>query len=69
MIGIYGMLDDREPVTLMVNSCARCGKDHLVSFYQFKEKPIRDNQYWGICPKTNDPVLMKIEIKDPDEDV
>lgn len=46
--------------------CARCGKDHKgVIFYEFGI-PIKDSDgtewtWWGLCPNTGDPVLLKDE--------
>ena len=47
-----------------VNHCARCGKDHReLKFHKFKQ-PIVDEdgtvwEYWTICPRTGDPVLLR----------
>ena len=53
-----------------IRGCARCRKDHLVTFMQLNGEPIEDGDgtewtHWGICPNTGDPVLMRIiSLKD-----
>lgn len=54
--------------TIEVTSCARCGKDHDVTFYQFGN-PIVDTDgtiwdWWGLCPNTGDPVLLRSDRAD-----
>lgn len=47
--------------------CARCGQDHeSVEFKQFQQ-PVEDADgtvwgYWGTCPVTGDPILMKENV-------
>ncbi len=65
---VNSLLDERKPLTLMVKGCARCGLDHYVSFYEFQGQPIEDNKYWGMCPETVDPVLMKFVEDDNNKD-
>lgn len=55
---------------LPVDNCARCGLSHPgVSFISLK-RPIvvgmvHEFEYWGICPTTNEPILMQIELEQP----
>jgi len=42
-----------------VKGCARCGRTHRVMFHRFK-RPTRDYTYWGMCPTTKEPILMKV---------
>jgi len=50
-----------------LESCSRCGENHSNLDFKKLGNPIivGDNKeyefnYWGICPNTNEPVLMKI---------
>jgi len=50
-----------------LTSCARCLMDqgsHRIEFQKFIRNPIDDFDYWGMCPTTNEPVLLRIN---PDE--
>ena len=52
-----------EVKTCLVNIpiCARCGGNHEnLEFKTFVEEGIRDMTHWSLCPKFNEPVLMKI---------
>lgn len=41
-----------------VIGCARCGSNHdSIEFKKFKKKPPKYT-HWGMCPITNEPVLM-----------
>jgi hypothetical protein len=51
-----------------VISCARCGQDHEVEFKKF-QRPIEDSDstvwtHWGICPNTDEPILLKMSETD-----
>ena len=52
-------------MTTLVIGCSRCGEDHQVEWKQFSRPPIADPPvtHWGMCPKTNEPVLMYIEAE------
>lgn len=48
---------------IAVKHCARCGKDHDISFMPFRGEPFIEADkivysFWGLCPNTGDPVLM-----------
>lgn len=51
-----------------VKHCARCGEDHEdLEFNEFSLNPIVDCNdiawnYWSMCPKTKEPVLLRIII-------
>ena len=51
-------------VDVIVNCCARCGKDHRVSFVKFKDGAVDPENkcltHWGMCPTLKEPILMKI---------
>ena len=53
---------------LQVTNCARCGNTHdAVEFVQF-QRPVEFNtissfEYWGLCPRTKEPILMHIEVE------
>ena len=59
--------------TVDIKSCARCGDNHdRMIFYEFG-KPIVDTDgtiwdWWGLCPKTGDPVLLRSEKADLEDD-
>ncbi len=49
-----------------VTRCARCDMDHAVTFHPFRFHNIVDSdktewQYWGTCPITGEPILLKVE--------
>jgi hypothetical protein len=54
---------DMRLVTVL--RCARCGQDHeLMLFRRIKGQPMEDADgvtwtYWGICPTTGDPVMLR----------
>jgi hypothetical protein len=57
------MIDDETKV-IDVDHCARCSGDHPVTFKRFAGNPIVDDDgtawdWWGICPATGDPVLLR----------
>ena len=39
--------------------CARCGEVHTLTFSLILN-PLSEWQWWALCPKTYQPVLMKI---------
>lgn len=43
-----------------IKGCARCGRDHQISFREF-HRPSREWTHWGMCTVNNEPVLMKFE--------
>lgn len=57
--------------SVVISKCARCGEDHLYLEFQLFQNPVEDSDgtiwnYWGMCPTTKEPILMK--IIDGDED-
>lgn len=47
-----------------VKNCARCSQDHTqIEFKRFKFNPIDEFEFWGSCPTTGEPILLKIEIR------
>ncbi len=46
-----------------VKSCQRCGKDHQIYFDKLKN-PADEFNYWGMCSKTGQPVLLRIQTDD-----
>lgn len=46
-----------------VTGCLHCGKDHDVTFHQFKATHVPLDaylyKYWGMCPTNDEPILMK----------
>lgn len=45
-----------------VKNCARCGGDHTIPFHQFADPPEDTWSHWGMCPVTNEPLLMRILV-------
>lgn len=43
-----------------VRGCARCGQDHPTLKVLPISNPIDDFNYWGFCPNTYQPVLVKV---------
>ena len=54
----------KEPLKVTVKGCARCGENHhLLEFYAFENPIIIEFSkftHWGVCPKLNEPILMKL---------
>lgn len=53
-----------KKIALEVRNCARCHKDHihiLVDFNLFTNPPSYAD-YWGMCPETGEPILLKAEV-------
>lgn len=50
-----------------VKKCARCQEDHMrpIYFAHFTHAP-KGFTHWGICPVTEEPILM--EVRDMDGD-
>lgn len=45
-----------------IKKCVRCGESHpRVEFKEFINMPVRlPYTHWGMCPVTNEPILMYI---------
>jgi hypothetical protein len=48
-------------------NCARCGKNHREVKFKKLKRPIESGllediawTYWGLCPKTGEPILMRL---------
>ena len=52
--------EQRDGMSIFINSCARCGKNHTVRFNRFVSGDIDGYNHWGFCPNTKDPILLKI---------
>lgn len=55
---------------LVVENCARCGLYHAaVNFVSFKRPvvvgAVHEFEYWGVCPTTEEPILMQVVMEDP----
>ena len=48
---------------LLVRNCARCGKDHTVTFKPLTI-PADEWTHWAPCPNNGEPIMMKFV---PDE--
>lgn len=65
-------LGDYYNMKINVNSCARCGEDHkdieflkltnpiIIPIEKLKETNLIILNYWGMCPKLNEPIIMMI---------
>jgi len=52
-------------VVIDIENCVRCEEDHLsITFKKFEKFPVmhgeEDYWWWGICPKLNEPIIMKV---------
>ena len=43
-----------------VKSCARCGNNHDKLPFELLNNPTDEFNHWGMCPKTNQPILLAI---------
>lgn len=49
-----------------VEKCARCGEDHDDVAFQRFERPIKHKEewtHWGTCPKTGEPIILRVEVE------
>ena len=46
-------------MNIEVKHCARCGENHIITFKKFLRRHF-DWTFWGMCPNTQEPVLLKI---------
>ena len=40
--------------------CARCGKKHLDLEFKRLSQPRAEFQWWALCPKTKEPILLEV---------
>ena len=57
--------EDAPPATkhelaTAVENCARCGGDHPAIRWRTFTMPNPNYTYWGICPCTGEPIMMKV---------
>ena len=45
-----------------VMDCSACGESHLITFQKLG-RPLLDHDWWGLCPKTSEPVLMRMSLR------
>ena len=66
-------MDNKETIQLYgddgtgksdISNCARCGEDHGISYRKFKKNPVETYDYWAMCPRLDEPILIKITIND-----
>ena len=51
-----------QVVSVVVNSCARCGADHLIDFKAFRPGLGPEGwSHWGRCRNSNEPVLLSVK--------
>lgn len=43
-----------------IRSCARCGGDHDDIAFKMFARPAGEISHWAMCPKTNEPLLLKV---------
>lgn len=64
------MNNGSETILSKVIGCARCSQDHTeMEFNRFEYEPIKDTDgtlwnYWGLCPITKEPILLKFEMSE-----
>lgn len=52
-------------VVIDIENCVRCEEGHWsITFKKFEKFPVmhgeEDYWWWGICPKLNEPIIMKV---------
>lgn len=48
-----------------VESCPRCaGTHHNLKFMALTNPPVDGPEYWGVCPKKNEPIFGFFEAED-----
>lgn len=53
--------DKHTAITTMVKHCARCTKNHRVTFVPLQRGCLDSGyEYWAMCPNTHEPILMKV---------
>lgn len=54
-------------IVYSIVNCARCGEDHeSIEVKKFKLNPIDDYEWWGICPTTKEPIIIRVAEPDPE---
>ncbi|MFA4971824.1 MAG: hypothetical protein WC683_04375 [bacterium] len=48
---------------MTVEGCARCGKTHADLLFKRFKRPAGSYTWWAACPKTGEPILMRIREK------
>lgn len=56
-----------------ITHCARCGEDHAEVIFRRFHSPVEDEdgtlwEWWAICPKTKEPILMRQISSEKQED-
>lgn len=51
---------DVKKITVNVYDCSRCGDNHFKLEFKGLTTPIEDYQWFAMCPKLNEVLLMKI---------
>lgn len=49
-----------EVFYVTIRDCARCGDNHDNLMFQRFQYPPDDFDAWGMCPDTNEPILMTV---------
>lgn len=62
-----------DAIYINVSHCARCGSDHRnLEFRQFNNPVLSEDgiryEYWGTCPNTVEPILLRIAEELPYDD-
>lgn len=54
-----------EPITTTIQNCARCGGTHASLEFNYLTNSVGPLNRWSICPKSGEPILMRVEQVDP----
>lgn len=57
----------RNKVGRRIVKCPRCGEDHDMLSFKEMERSMGKFTHWAECPRTGDPILMYIEIEEPEK--
>lgn len=53
------LTQQKEMIVPVINNCARCGGNHHKVYFREFYRPHNEWTHWGLCPKTNEPIMLK----------
>lgn len=57
---IWGNVETRPTLRIMIRSCPRCGKDHAKIEVQEFTRPSLPSTHWTMCPTVGEPILVEM---------
>lgn len=57
------MNDSIVQLVVDIKQCQRCEEDHDDLVFKLLSNPVDDWNSWSICPKTQQPVLLRVVVK------